>query len=223
MLLFGRSLGALPSFEWVSGDFCWLLYYAARGYWISGYCGLKVVFAGGLLVSISACFVVVDFCVFRRRRRFWFVFVVGLRALALFGCVFVVVSDKDLNYDDLASGLKEALQNDKFVFDADRLQKYTVLSLPYAIDKMRMGIVLCQRREALEHARPLNVDLVKLITISIALATHYQLVCYVYLLVESEVTLRKGDCKEVQFSVKTEQKDLQMKADTVERLMDHGY
>ncbi|KAH7852572.1 hypothetical protein Vadar_026529 [Vaccinium darrowii] len=33
--------------------------------------------------------------------------------------------DKDLNYDDLASGLKEALQNDKSVFDADRLQKYT--------------------------------------------------------------------------------------------------
>ncbi|KAF9600739.1 hypothetical protein IFM89_012183 [Coptis chinensis] len=33
--------------------------------------------------------------------------------------------DKDLNYDNLASGLKEALENDKSVFDADRLQKYT--------------------------------------------------------------------------------------------------
>ncbi|PSS21235.1 UPF0553 protein [Actinidia chinensis var. chinensis] len=33
--------------------------------------------------------------------------------------------DKDLSYDHLASGLKEALQNDKSVFDADRLQKYT--------------------------------------------------------------------------------------------------
>ncbi|CAI0406329.1 unnamed protein product [Linum tenue] len=32
--------------------------------------------------------------------------------------------DKDLNYDDLASGLKAALENDKSVFDADRLQKY---------------------------------------------------------------------------------------------------
>ncbi|KAG5527173.1 hypothetical protein RHGRI_028173 [Rhododendron griersonianum] len=207
MLLFGRSLGALPSFEWVSGDFCWLLYYAARGYWISGYCGLKVVFAGGLLVSISAY--------------------------------------KDLNYDDLASGLKEALQNDKFVFDADRLQKYTVLSLPYAIDKMRMGIVLCQRREALEHARPLNVDLVKLYWFHlvqvqrnakppICKLSDYHKEKYKQqikekdhakskAMVESEVTLRKGDCKEVQFSVKTEQKDLQMKADTVERLMDHGY
>ncbi|KAL6277542.1 UPF0553 protein-like [Prunus yedoensis var. nudiflora] len=33
--------------------------------------------------------------------------------------------DKDLNYDNLAAGLKAALQNDKSVFDADRLQKYT--------------------------------------------------------------------------------------------------
>ncbi|KVH92446.1 Protein of unknown function DUF2419 [Cynara cardunculus var. scolymus] len=33
--------------------------------------------------------------------------------------------DKELNYDDLASGLKAALQNDPSVFDADRLQKYT--------------------------------------------------------------------------------------------------
>ncbi|KAG5536905.1 hypothetical protein RHGRI_024363 [Rhododendron griersonianum] len=37
--------------------------------WISGYCGLKVVFAGVLLVSSSAPFDIVDFCVFRRRRR----------------------------------------------------------------------------------------------------------------------------------------------------------
>ncbi|BFG35818.1 hypothetical protein CerSpe_220920 [Prunus speciosa] len=33
--------------------------------------------------------------------------------------------DKDLNYDNLAAGLKAALQKDKSVFDADRLQKYT--------------------------------------------------------------------------------------------------
>ncbi|KAI8547236.1 hypothetical protein RHMOL_Rhmol07G0179500 [Rhododendron molle] len=46
----------------LSVHFCWLLYYAA-----SGYCGLKVVFSGVLLVSSSAPFVVVDFCVFRRR------------------------------------------------------------------------------------------------------------------------------------------------------------
>ncbi|KAL0377891.1 UNVERIFIED_CONTAM: Queuosine salvage protein [Sesamum radiatum] len=33
--------------------------------------------------------------------------------------------DKDMTYDHLAAGLKEALQNDKSAFDADRLQKYT--------------------------------------------------------------------------------------------------
>lgn len=33
--------------------------------------------------------------------------------------------DKDLSYDHLALGLKEALQNDKSVFDSDRLQKIT--------------------------------------------------------------------------------------------------
>ncbi|KAL3525610.1 hypothetical protein ACH5RR_013982 [Cinchona calisaya] len=33
--------------------------------------------------------------------------------------------DKDMSYEHLASGLKEALQNDKSAFDADRLQKYT--------------------------------------------------------------------------------------------------
>ncbi|CAN1191272.1 Queuosine salvage protein [Linum perenne] len=33
--------------------------------------------------------------------------------------------DEELNYDDLASGLKAALEHDKSVFDADRLQKYT--------------------------------------------------------------------------------------------------
>ncbi|XP_022739755.1 queuosine salvage protein-like isoform X2 [Durio zibethinus] len=33
--------------------------------------------------------------------------------------------DKDLNYDHLANGLKEALLNDKSVFNADRLQKFT--------------------------------------------------------------------------------------------------
>ncbi|KAI5581908.1 hypothetical protein POPTR_007G053900v4 [Populus trichocarpa] len=37
--------------------------------------------------------------------------------------------DKNLNYDDLASGLKEALENDKSVFDADHLQKITGLQL----------------------------------------------------------------------------------------------
>ncbi|KAL7141493.1 hypothetical protein ABFS83_08G056900 [Erythranthe nasuta] len=33
--------------------------------------------------------------------------------------------DNEMSYDHLAAGLKEALQNDKSAFDADRLQKYT--------------------------------------------------------------------------------------------------
>ncbi|KAJ9145797.1 hypothetical protein P3X46_028133 [Hevea brasiliensis] len=40
---------------------------------------------------------------------------------------------------------------------------------------------------------------------------------------KSELTLRKGDCKEVRFSEKTEQKDLKMKADSVLRLIQRGY
>lgn len=37
--------------------------------------------------------------------------------------------DKELSYDHLASGLKDALLNDKSAFDADRLQKYTGIKL----------------------------------------------------------------------------------------------
>ncbi|KAK9164577.1 hypothetical protein Syun_005479 [Stephania yunnanensis] len=40
---------------------------------------------------------------------------------------------------------------------------------------------------------------------------------------KSVTTLRKGDCKEVRFSAKTEPRDLQMKADMVKRLMEKGY
>ncbi|XP_076924313.1 uncharacterized protein LOC143586721, partial [Bidens hawaiensis] len=41
------------------------------------------------------------------------------------GVPHLAINHKDLNYDNLASGLKQALENDKTVFDADRLQKYT--------------------------------------------------------------------------------------------------
>ncbi|XP_050213749.1 translation initiation factor IF3-1, mitochondrial [Mercurialis annua] len=40
---------------------------------------------------------------------------------------------------------------------------------------------------------------------------------------KSEVMLKKGDCKEVRFSAKTELKDLKIKADAVIRLMQRGY
>ncbi|CAN1298907.1 Translation initiation factor IF3-1, mitochondrial [Linum perenne] len=55
-------------------------------------------------------------------------------------------------------------------------------------------------REALEQAKRMNLDLV-----------------------ESDVKLRKGDCKEVRFTKKIELKDLKMKADSVKRLMERGY
>ncbi|CAN0840197.1 Translation initiation factor IF3-1, mitochondrial [Linum grandiflorum] len=40
---------------------------------------------------------------------------------------------------------------------------------------------------------------------------------------KSDVTLRKGPCKEVRFTKKIELKDLKMKADSVKRLMERGY
>ncbi|KAJ8572219.1 hypothetical protein K7X08_008730 [Anisodus acutangulus] len=40
---------------------------------------------------------------------------------------------------------------------------------------------------------------------------------------KSELTLKKGDCKEVRFVGKIEKKDLQIKADTVKRMMERGY
>ncbi|CAI9754252.1 unnamed protein product [Fraxinus pennsylvanica] len=40
--------------------------------------------------------------------------------------------NKELSYDNLASGLKEALQIDKSAYDADRLQKYTGLNPSYS-------------------------------------------------------------------------------------------
>lgn len=39
------------------------------------------------------------------------------------------MADDELNYDHLAVGLKEALQNDSSAFNADRLQKYTGIQL----------------------------------------------------------------------------------------------
>ncbi|TYI05662.1 hypothetical protein ES332_A10G105000v1 [Gossypium tomentosum] len=48
--------------------------------------------------------------------------VLNLPSLLMF-CFFLI--DKDLNYDHLAKGLKEALLNDHSAFDADHLRKYT--------------------------------------------------------------------------------------------------
>ncbi|KAI8553984.1 hypothetical protein RHMOL_Rhmol05G0061300 [Rhododendron molle] len=95
------------------------------------------------------------------------------------------------------------------------------------------GHYVVSRREALERARHLNLDLVEVQRNAkppVCKLMDYHKEKYKQQIKEkdrakskSEVTLRKGDCKEVRFSVKTEQKDLQMKADTVKRLMDRGY
>ncbi|KAG5547615.1 hypothetical protein RHGRI_013343 [Rhododendron griersonianum] len=103
------------------------------------------------------------------------------------------------------------------------------------------GHCVVSRREALERARCLNLDLVELYWSHLVqvqrnakppvckLADYHkekykqQIKDKERAKSKSEVTLRKGDCKEVRFSVKTEQKDLQMKADMVKRLMDRGY
>lgn len=41
--------------------------------------------------------------------------------------------------------------------------------------------------------------------------------------IKSAGSLKRGGCKEVRFSAKTESKDLKMKADTIKRLMERGY
>ncbi|KAL7206984.1 hypothetical protein ACSBR2_019641 [Camellia fascicularis] len=95
------------------------------------------------------------------------------------------------------------------------------------------GHNVVSRREALECARIRNLDLVEVqrnAKPSVCKLMDYHKEKYNQQVKEkdrakskSEVTLRKGDCKEVRFSGKTEQKDLQMKANTVKRLMERGY
>ncbi|KAF5951517.1 hypothetical protein HYC85_009461 [Camellia sinensis] len=95
------------------------------------------------------------------------------------------------------------------------------------------GHNVVSRREALECARIRNLDLVEVQRNAkppVCKLMDYHKEKYNQQVKEkdrakskSEVTLRKGDCKEVRFSGKTEQKDLQMKANTVKRLMERGY
>ncbi|XP_043713339.1 translation initiation factor IF3-1, mitochondrial isoform X2 [Telopea speciosissima] len=98
---------------------------------------------------------------------------------------------------------------------------------------MDEGHAIVSRREALERARKLKLDLVEVQRNAkppVCKIMDFHREKYKQQVKEkdksktkSEVTLRKGDCKEVRFSGKTEQKDLQMKADTVKRLMERGY
>ncbi|XP_055815507.1 translation initiation factor IF3-1, mitochondrial isoform X2 [Solanum dulcamara] len=87
-------------------------------------------------------------------------------------------------------------------------------------------------REALELARSLNLDLVEVARSSkppVCRIMDYHKEKYQKQLKESakksksELTLKKGDCKEVRFVGKIEKKDLQIKADTVKRMMERGY
>lgn len=87
--------------------------------------------------------------------------------------------------------------------------------------------------EAIERARKLNLDLVevqKSANPPVCKIMDFHREKYKQQLKEKDraksqsgVALRKGDCKEVRFTGKTEQKDLKMKADTVKRLMERGY
>lgn len=90
---------------------------------------------------------------------------------------------------------------------------------------------VCSRNEALEQARKLKVDLVEVQRDSdppVCKLMDFHKEKYMLQLKEKErtkskATVKKGDCKEVRFTGKTEQKDLQMKADTIKRLMERGY
>ncbi|RZC67550.1 hypothetical protein C5167_011243 [Papaver somniferum] len=91
------------------------------------------------------------------------------------------------------------------------------------------------RREALERAKKLSLDLVEVgldqkEKIPVCKVMDFHREKYEKQVKEkdrtknkSEVTLRQGDCKEVRFTGKIELKDLQMKANVVKRLMEKGY
>ncbi|KAG6711986.1 hypothetical protein I3842_05G082800, partial [Carya illinoinensis] len=87
------------------------------------------------------------------------------------------------------------------------------------------------RHEALERARKLKLDLVQRnADPPVCRLMDFHREKYKQQIKEkdrakskSDVTLRKGDYKEVRFSGKTELKDLKMKAEQIKRLMERGY
>lgn len=95
------------------------------------------------------------------------------------------------------------------------------------------GHSVISRTEALQRAKSLDLDLVEVDR------NEKPPVCKIYdynrekykkkvkdkerAKIKSAGSVRRGECKEVRFSAKTEQKDLNMKADTIKRLMDRGY
>ncbi|KAE9611552.1 putative translation initiation factor 3 [Lupinus albus] len=93
------------------------------------------------------------------------------------------------------------------------------------------GHSIVSRIEALDRARKLKLDLVEVQRNAkppVCKIMDYHKETYKKQEVEKErakskVTLRKGDCKEVRVSEKTEIKDLKVKAEMVKKLMDKGY
>ncbi|KAK7270171.1 hypothetical protein RIF29_23121 [Crotalaria pallida] len=93
------------------------------------------------------------------------------------------------------------------------------------------GHSIVSRFEALERAKQLKLDLVEVQRSGkppVCKIMDYHKETYKKQEMEKErakskVTLRKGECKEVRISEKTELKDLKVKADMVRKLMDKGY
>ncbi|KAL2937041.1 Translation initiation factor IF3-1 mitochondrial [Bienertia sinuspersici] len=92
---------------------------------------------------------------------------------------------------------------------------------------------ILSRHEALDHAKQLKLDLVEVDRNAkppVCKIMDYNREKYKKQVKEKERakiksagSLKRGDCKEVRFSAKTELKDLKMKADAVKRLMERGY
>ncbi|KAK2984395.1 hypothetical protein RJ640_026850 [Escallonia rubra] len=95
------------------------------------------------------------------------------------------------------------------------------------------GHTIMSRNEALAQARKLDLDLVEVQRTAdppVCKIMDYHREKYKQQIKEKdkikskpETTLKKGPCKEVRFTFKIEQKDLQMKAEMAKRLMDKGY
>eukprot|EP01018_Ginkgo_biloba_P008870 Gb_20241 [translate_table: standard] len=95
------------------------------------------------------------------------------------------------------------------------------------------GHQVVSRREALEYAKKLKLDLVEVQRTAkppVCKVMDFNREKYKQQQREkersknkSESAVRKGDCREVRFTAKTEQKDLERKAEMAKRLMDRGY
>lgn len=95
------------------------------------------------------------------------------------------------------------------------------------------GHQVMSRREALEYAKKLKLDLVEVQKHAkppVCKVMDYNKEKYKQQQREKErtknkldLTVRKGECREVRFTAKIEQKDLERKAEMAKRLMDRGY